>query len=145
MWNGGIVFFEGEDEEALKSDFVRLCAMHPKQDIFKIGEYVFRGLADISLRSQQAALVWSNDIEVQERIRLARLGTSATPIVKTTEQRIGELQAIAADADTSAKDKIAAYALIAEMLGERKKAVEKKVEKVQPTLPQVVVALYDDA
>lgn len=144
MWNGGIIIFEGEDEEALKSDFIRLCALHPKQDIFTIALYVFKGLPDITMRSQQAALVWSNDIEVQERIRQARLGASDAPQLLTKEQRIARLQAIADDEGIAAKDRIAAHALIAELNGERIKSVDKKVERVKQALPQVIMTQYTD-
>ena len=146
MWNAPPVIFDNEDEEKLKADFIRLCALYPEQTIFEIASYVFRNQVDPETRSQQAAQIWNKDLEVLERIRLAKLngGTEPKPIPDKSI-RLQQLQEIFESADTSAKDKIAVARLIAEMEGEIVKAVDKNVtNKSKVSLPTFVIAQYSD-
>lgn len=146
MWNVAPVIFEDEDEEALKANFIRLCALYPNQPVFDIASYVFRNQQDPELRSQQAAMIWQKDIEVQERIRLARLngGEEAKPI-PSKEKRLEQLQAIFESDETSVKDKLAAARLIAEIQGEIVKAVDKKITDTGRKMPrQIVFAQSND-
>ncbi len=142
-WDAPILLFEGEDEEALKAEFIRLSAIYPAYPPYEIAQVVFKGLRDPLLRSQQAADVWIADLEVKERIRQARLngGVEPRPIL-TKEQQIAQLQALAEDSQTPVKEKLLAHRLIAEMQGYVIKAVEKSVTDKRAHFPQVVIAQY---
>lgn len=146
MWNVAPVIFEDEDEEALKADFIRLRALYPNQDQFEIARYVFRKQVDPELRSQQAAMIWSKDLEVMERIRVASLNGGEEPrAIPTKEQRLQQLQAIFEDSETAVKDKVAVARLIAEIQGEIVKAVDKRITDTGRKVPrQIVFAQYDD-
>lgn len=146
MWNVQPVIFEDEDEEALKADFIRLCALYPQQGTFEIAAHVFRFQRDPEMRSQQAAMIWNKDLDVQEKIRLARInGQDNTVPIPTREQRLHQLQELFETA-TSVKDKVAVARLIAEMQGEIVKAIDKTVDNKNkpPTLPTFVIAQYKD-
>jgi hypothetical protein len=145
MWNAQPVIFEDEDEEKLKADFIRLCALYPSQDIFEIASYVFRHQRDPEMRSQQAGMIWSKDIEIQERIRLARLngGKEAAPIPDKAA-RLQMLQTIFEDESQAAKDRLAAARLISEIQGEIVKAVDKKIDHGKRPPRQIVFAQYAD-
>lgn len=147
MWNVAPVIFEDEDEEALKADFIRLCALYPQQSTFEIAAHVFRFQRDPEMRSQQAAMIWVKDLDVQERIRLARIngGEEAKPI-PTKEQRLQQLQELFEDPLTAVKDKVAVARLIAEIQGEIVKAIDKTVDNKNkpPSLPTFIIAQYKD-
>lgn len=146
MWNTPPVIFDNEDEEALKADFIRLCALYPERTIFEIASYVFRNQVDPELRSSQAAQIWNKDLEVLERIRLAKVNGGVEPkAIPDKSIRLQQLQSIAEDTDVSAKDRIAAARLVAEMEGEIVKAVDKNVtNKSKVSLPTFVIAQYSD-
>jgi hypothetical protein len=146
MWNQPVAIFEDEDEDALKADFIRLCAVYPNQDIFEIASYVFRNQRDPLLRSQQAAMVWGKDLEVMERIRQARLNGGVEPSsIDDKETKLRKLQAFYDNEENDMKDRLAAMRLHAEMSGEIVKAIDKKVEtnKVK-AFPTFVIAQYAD-
>ncbi len=145
MWNQPILLFEGEDEEALKAEFIRLSAIYAAYPAGEIAQVVFKGLRDPILRSQQAADAWSNDLSVKERIRQAKLNGGVEPKpVLTKEQQLAQLQALADDDKTPVKEKLAAHRLIAEMQGFVIKAVE-KTSTERRRFPQVIIAQYADA
>jgi hypothetical protein len=147
MWNVDPVIFEDEDEEALKANFVRLSALYPQQGAFDIAAYVFKNQRDPEMRGQQAAMIWTKDLEIQERIREARLngGNEPSPI-PTKEQRLRQLQALFEDPETAVKDKIGLARLIAEIQGEIVKAIDKSVDHKNkgPALPAFIIAQYKD-
>lgn len=146
MWNVAPVIFEDEDEEALKADFIRLCALYPQQGTFEIAAYVFRNQRDPEMRAQQAAMIWAKDLDIQERIRQARLngGAEASPI-DTKEEKLRKLEAIYDDENVKMTDRLKAMELHAQIQGEIVKAVDKKVTDIGKRSPrQIVFAQYPD-
>lgn len=144
MWSVAPAIFDDEDEDKLKADFIRLCALYPNQDILEISSYVFRNQRDPSLRSEQAATIWLKDLDVLERIRIAKLNGGAEPSpIPTKEARMRQLQKLFEDVNTPAREKIAAARLIAEMNSEITKAVEKKITNERPKR-QIIFAQAND-
>ena len=146
MWNTAPVIFEDEDEEALKANFIRLCALYPNQPVFEVAAYVFRNQRDPELRSQQAAMIWQKDIEVQERIRQARLnGGEEAAAIESKEEKLRKLQAIYNDAEVKVTDRLKAFELHAQIQGEIVKAIDKKVTDNSRKAPrQIVFAQSND-
>lgn len=121
-----IIFFDGEDEEALKQEFIDLCALHHKNKFSaeEICIHIFHNLKEPTLRALQAAQYWGKDLGVAEAIRNKILFGEA----KTEkERRLNIAQSIAEDPREQAKDRIAALRLMFEVEGEIVKAVEKKI------------------
>lgn len=122
-WND-ILFFPGEDPEALKSSFVELWAVHNERfSVFELSKYIFKDLKDPDLRSGKAAQVWSADLDVLERVRVLRLKGTEKPDTEQTDIERRALQ-IADSPSTEPKDKIAALNLVARMKGYIKKEIE---------------------
>lgn len=145
MWTAKPAIFEDEDEEKLKADFIRLCALYPNQDIFEVASYVFRNQRDPELRSQQAGMIWSKDIEVQERIRQARLNGGEEPNpIDTKEDKLRKLEAIYNNEDNKLADRLKAMELHAQIQGEIVKAIDKKVDDGRRKPRQIVFAQYAD-
>lgn len=146
MWNTAPVIFEDEDEEALKANFIRLCALYPNQPVFEVAAYVFRNQRDHELRSQQAAMIWQKDIEVQERIRQARLNGGEEPTaIESKEEKLRKLQAIYNDSEVKVADRLKAFELHAQIQGEIVKAVDKKITDNTRKAPrQIVFAQSND-
>jgi hypothetical protein len=147
MWNQPVAIFEDEDEDALKSEFIRLTALHPSRTPDEIAGYVFRKQRDPGLRSAQAAMVWLKDIDVLERIRQARLnGGVEAPGIHSLEDKLRKLQVLYEDESQALKDRLNAMRLHAEMSGQIVKAIDAKVsstDKVKP-FPTFVIAQYAD-
>jgi hypothetical protein len=125
-WND-ILFFPGEDPEALKTRFVELCvSFGDRFTHYQIAQTVFKNLKDPELRAGKAAEVWGNDLEVLERIK-----TGIREGLETPDANLPALirRAIAiADADyTEPKDRISAIRLAGELQGLVKKSVDTKV------------------
>lgn len=148
MWDTKPVIFEDEDEDKLITEFVRLCALYPARQAFEICDYLFRNLRDPELRSKQAAMIWSNDLAVQERIRLAKLNDGAEPQEWTKEKLQARILAVTEDDTIGYQQKkamIEGYMSIAQMEGLIVKSVDKKVDnKNRPNLPTIVFAQYSD-
>lgn len=146
MWTVAPVIFEDEDEEQLKADFIRLRALYPNQDQFEIARYVFRHQVDPELRSQQAAMIWSKDIEVIERIRLASLNGGEEPSpIETKDDKLRKLQAIYNDEQVTVTNRLKAFELHAQIQGEIVKAIDKKITDNSKRAPrQIVFAQYND-
>jgi len=146
MWNQPVAIFEDEDEEALKSEFIRLSALHPTRTPDEIAAYVFRNQRDPGLRSAQAAMVWLKDIGVLERIREARLNGGVEPAgIHTLEEKLRKLQVLYEDESQELKDRLAAMRLHAEMSGQIVKAIDKRVDNTKAkSFPTVVIKRYDD-
>lgn len=144
MWNDAPTIFDDEDEEALKADFIRLVALYPQQPIFEVAAYVFRFQRDPELRSQQAAMIWQKDIEVQERIRKARINGGEEPApIESKEDKLRKLQAIYDDETVKVPDRLKAFELHAQIQGEIVKAVDKKITDNSKRAPrQIVFAQY---
>lgn len=145
MWNVQPVIFEDEDEEALKAEFIRLSAENPDRTPIEIAEYVFRYAQDPSLRSAQAALIWSKDLEVLDRIRHYRLtGGDAEGEIASKKAKLKVLEAIYNDLGQKAADRIKAIELHAQIQGEIIKAVEKTIDDKTRRFPKIVYAQYPD-
>ena len=147
MWNQPVTIFEDEDEDALKSEFIRLTALHPSRTPDEIAAYVFRNQRDPGLRSAQAAMVWLKDIDVLERIRQARLNGGVEPVgIDSLEAKLRKLQAFYDDETNDMKDRLNAMRLHAEMSGQIVKAIDKKVDNgaKAKSFPTFVIAQYND-
>ena len=140
MWEVEPVIFEDEDEESLKADFVRLRAIYPDQSIFDIASYVFRHQRDPDTRSQQAAMIWNKDIEIQERIRLARINGGEEPAaIESKEGKLRKLQAIYENELVKVSDRLKAFELHSQIQGEIVKAVDKKITDESRRAPRQIV------
>lgn len=145
MWNAAVTIFDDEDEEALISRFVELSAIWTNEDAISICRYLFKDMRDPELRAGQAAITWSNDLAVKERIRQHRLtGGNVENEVATKVDKLKVLEGIYKDSECSAKDKIAAIELHAKIQGEIIKAIEQSNnDKRQPN--QVIYTVGDFA
>lgn len=122
-----LIFFEGEDEAAIKRSFVEVSARHknnPNFGPYDVAKYVFRDLPEPELRALQAAEYWTKDIEVQQQIQDL---VNYNGELDGKKKRLALLMKIAEDDATSSRDRIAAIRVAAELEGEITKAVEKKI------------------
>lgn len=147
-WNQPATFFEDEDEEALKAEYIRLSALYPTEDMFAIASYVFRNQVDPDLRCQQAAMIWNKDLSVKERIRQARLNGGKEPELLTKESLQAKILAVTEDEMIDYRQKkamIDGYLAYAELNGWKIKAVDKTInDKTAKNLPTFVFAQYPD-
>jgi hypothetical protein len=131
MWNTPVPIFEDEDEDKLISEFVKLCALYPDREPFEITAYIFKDLRDPTMRANQAALVWSKDLEILERIRLAKLhGVNETPI-DSKETKLRKLEAIYNDEKLALRERLKAFELHSQLQGEIKKPSDDEDEDVK--------------
>lgn len=146
MWTAPVPIFEEEDEESLIANFVKMSALYPKYSAFEICQHIFKDLREPDLRANQAALQWSKDLTILERIRQARLNGGDEPApVDSKEAKLKKLEAIYNDNEVGMKDRLAAMRLHAEMSGEIVKAIDKKVDDGRRAhFPQVVQGIYAD-
>ena len=120
-----IIFFEGEDPQALETRFVELSAIYKQHTPFEIATEVFRTLREPT-RAFKAADVWEKSVAVKERIRLLKL--KGPPVVDCTESDLIRRSLAVADNDrTEPKDKIAAIRLAGELQGFVKKSIDARV------------------
>lgn len=130
-----LIFFDGEDEEGLKTLFIQTSARHynnPNFDMYDVAKLVFRDLKEPGLRAMQAADYWSKDIEIQDAIiNLVNYGDE----VDAKKKRIALLMKIAENPRSNDKDRISAIRVAAELEGEITKAVEKKVTHIGNAKP----------
>jgi len=125
-WNA-IVFFDGEDPEALKTRFVELSAVYKTRPAFEIAQYVFKDLREPALRAGKAAEVWATDLDVQERIR--QLILKGPTVADCTESDlIRRALMIADDTGAEKRDRISAIRLAGELQGFVKKSVDTKLK-----------------
>lgn len=146
-WETPVPIFEDEDEDELIARFVELTAVYgDKFEPFQITQEIFKNLKDPTMRANQAALVWSKDLAILERIKQARLngGTEPKPI-ETKEMKLKKLEALYNNEDIGVKDRLAAMRLHAEIQGEITKAIEKTTEDRTRHFPQIVQAVYPDS
>lgn len=144
MWTAPLPIFEDEDEAELISRFVEFSARYPAYTPFEICQHIFKDLRDPSLRANQAALQWSKDLLILERIRQAKLNGGAEPGNDADEkQKVkDELLAMARDEKTNARDRAKFYELWLDACGLLPKRIEKKSEDRTRRFPQVVIAQY---
>lgn len=147
MWADKPLILEDEDEAALIASFVELSARYPDRDSFEIAAHVFRNLFDPLLRSQQAALCWSRDLDIQERIRKAKSNGNVEEEY-TKEKWHAETLAIVRDERLGPQAKKATLdglRLIGEANGWIIKAIDKKItDGTKRELPRFVIAQYPD-
>lgn len=115
---GAPIFYDDEDESALRAEFVRLSALWPHYDAYEIAKTAFRNLGarDPETRCLRAADFWKGQLEVQDEIRKARLGVK-TEAVPTREEIALRLVAIGDNSGTAEKERVSAYKAAAEVLG----------------------------
>lgn len=147
MWTAPVPIFEDEDEAELIASFVKMSALYPTYSAYEITRHIFKDMRDPELRASQAALQWSNDLEILERIRQARLNGGAETLALTKE--LLEQRILTTVEDTTIgyqekKTRIEGYMAVAELNGWKIKAIEKKTEDKTRRFPQIVHAIYAD-
>lgn len=143
-----VPIFEDEDEAELIKAFVELSARYPNYPAFAIAQHIFKDLRDPVLRANQAALQWSEDLAIKERIRQAKLNGNREPEVLTKEALQAKIFATIEDETIGYSEKkvrIEGYMAIAELHGWKVKAVEKRNEDVTRRFPVVRMSVYPDA
>ena len=144
MWNNTPVIFEDEDEAELKARFIDLWVRYPNEHIFTIASHVFKLQKDPETRSQQAALIWSKDLEVKEAVRQARLNGDEDQTELTKESLQRKLIATTEDESLDYREKkvmIEGYLAIAEINGWKIKAIDKKTTTKRVKRP-ITIARY---
>ena len=125
MWDTPVPIFEDEDEAALISQFVELSARYPDREPFEITGHIFKKLREPTLRSGQAAMIWSKDLDIIERIRHARLNGGSEPNpIDDKDTKLRKLEAIYNNEEVAVSARLKALELHAEMQGEIKKPAE---------------------
>lgn len=121
-----LLFYPGENENALKQAFIDACVRHHKNNFthFAITEHIFKHLKEPYLRALQAAQLWGKDLEILEAIQHKIAYGEA---VDEKQKRVNLLMSIAEDTRHAAKDRIAAILGASSIEGEITKAVEKKI------------------
>jgi ATP-dependent DNA ligase len=142
--------FEGEDEVELVRRFVELRAAYPESTYnnFELCQYIFRDLRDPSMRANQAALCWGNDLEIKERIRKAKLNGNKEPEELTKENWQARVLAVIEDTALTPQEKKAkldGYRLYAEANNWIVKTVDKSTKDTTVRFPQVIYALDERA
>lgn len=127
-WLATVQMFEGEDEAAIKAEFVKFSAIYPTYTPFEIGEHVFRNLPDPISRGQQAGATWGKDLEIKERIRLY-VAVESKDSDTSPENLIKAAWVTANDLNTEPKDRIKAIELIARLQGNLKKETDGAASK----------------
>jgi hypothetical protein len=105
MWDTPVPIFEDEDEDKLIGEFVRLSALYPQYEPFQITAEVFKGLKDPTMRANQAAMIWSKDLSILERIRQARLAGPADQTIQNKEQLEARIKATIEDTTLHSQEK----------------------------------------
>jgi hypothetical protein len=96
-WTSPVTIFDDEDEEALIAEYVRLSIEYPDYPPFAIAQEVFSDKRDFALRANQAALVWSNRLDIKERIRKGRRGDQIDLDEYTKAKWLAEILATSRD------------------------------------------------
>jgi hypothetical protein len=119
-----ILFFAGENPEALKKAFIEAWAFHGDRFTpVQLAQHVFKDLPQSKLRAGQAGQYWADDLEVLDAVEQLRLKGKELPDTGVEAIKRRALQ-IADDRFTEPKDKLAALTLIARIEGFLKKEVE---------------------
>jgi hypothetical protein len=120
MWDTPVPIFEDEDEDELIARFVELSARYPNREPFEICGVIFKNLRDPGMRANQAAMVWSKDLDILERIRQARLNGFDENAITSKEQLQKKINATIEDVTIGAQEKkvrIDGYMAIAKING----------------------------
>jgi len=146
MWTQAVVFFDDENEAELIARFVELSARYPQETAFTIASYVFRNLRDPEARANQAAMLWSNDLDIRERIRVAeRNGGTEPEVIDEDEAYYREVLAEARDPANSAAVRYKYHELAAKLKGRIKEPADAgNGQAVTRQLPTFVFAAYPD-
>jgi len=119
MWESPVPIFDDEDEAELIARFVELSARYPDHSPFEVTGVVFKHLRDPIMRSNQAAQIWSHDLDIIERIRQARLnGGEEVKPPETKLQKLAKLEAMYNDEKTPVRERLKAIELHARMQNE---------------------------
>jgi hypothetical protein len=120
MWDTPVPIFDDEDEDEFISRFVELSAQYgDKFPAPAITWEIFKNRRDPEMRSNQAAMVWSRDLSILERIRVAKLNGGVEPKpVDTREQKLRKLEAIYNNEEMPVRERIKAIELHAKITGE---------------------------
>ncbi len=108
MWDTPVPIFEDEDEGQLVNEFVRLSALYEDKgyEPYQIAQVVFEGLRDPIMRANQAAMVWSKDLAILERIRQAKLvGPADKEIIQSKEEWERRMLAVIEDSKLTSQEK----------------------------------------
>lgn len=97
-WETPVPIFEDEDEEALIEEFVRLSAIYHTFPPTAVAAEIFNKLREPS-RALQAATIWSSNLGIMERIRIAKANKETEGLIKTKIE--WELKQLALLEDTS--------------------------------------------
>lgn len=140
-----ITFYEGENEQALKQEFVRLMAKWGnKYSVFDVCQYIFRELREPG-RAFAAATFWQQDLELMDQIDAERVKPVDAELDSRTE-RLKVLKQIYSDLGASNKDRLEALRLHAQIEGEITKLVDKGITDKTPKQPPVFMfRKYDDS
>ncbi len=148
-WSDGLVFLEGEDPVALKLRYIEMRARYPEESTFGIAQYVFKDCVDPTLRANQAALIWEQDLQVREDIREKKRRLDNPSLEMTKDQWDMEVLKTALDPHMDYRDKkaktdaLALYAKGKPWLTAPTDAKPKDDEK-QARPKQFVIKRYDD-
>jgi hypothetical protein len=127
-WRNHVKLLPGEDEDALKSEFVKISALYKTYSIFEVGQFVFKDLPEAMARGQQAGSIWGNDLAIRERIRLyIPPAGGETP----EEYLIRQAKLIIEDPNADNRDKNQAMVTIGRLSGIFKKELEPEDAKAK--------------
>lgn len=105
MWETPVPIFEDEDEDELIARFVELSALYPKYSPFEVAGVVFKKLRDPQ-RAAQAAMIWSQDLDIKVRIDQAKLnGPANGELIASKEQWERKMLALLEDTTIGAQEK----------------------------------------
>ena len=144
-----LIIYENEDEDELLNEFIRLSALYPEYPPYEVASTVFAGKVEAWSRSMQAAQVWSNSIEIRERIRLAKANRN-NPNGNTytnKEEYLKAVHSLTFDDSIGYQEKkvrLDGMKLLGEANGWIIKTVDKKTENVNRKLPNFIIKKYDD-
>lgn len=145
-----LIFYEGEDEETLISEYVALrVKLNESYTPYDICEYIFRNLKDGFGRHMQAADVWVKSIEIDLRIIAAKNNGGVDPKQPLTKaQWQAKMLAIVENDGMSPQDKTARGKLLTDYASSEGwiiKAVDKKVSGELKGFPTWVYEVPSDA
>jgi len=139
-----VLIFEDEDEQALKSEFVRLMAKwRAKYSTYEVCTYIFRELREPT-RAFAAAQHWGSDLELLDKID-REINVPKNSNLDSREERLLILKTIYSDINESARERLKALELHAQIEGEIIKQVDKKTTDNTPKqLPVFTFTRYQD-
>lgn len=119
MWETPVPIFDDEDEAELIARFVQMSARYADREPMEICGVIFKNLRDPIMRANQAAMNWSKDLDIIERIHLARLnGGEEEKPVETKAMKLRKLEAMYNDEKMNPRERLKAIELHARITGE---------------------------